>query len=63
MIHNYPTELTIRTISKKEFKNLYDMKNQKKVSNMYVHYLAIVGKTATMTLTTIDLFKIDQIIL
>lgn len=63
MSHHYPIELTFRTISKKEFKHIYDLKNFAKIKNMYVDYLDLVGKKEGMTLTTIDLYKIDQIIL
>lgn len=63
MLHQYPIELVFRTISKKEFKNIYDLKNQKKISNMYVDYLDLVGKKEGMDLTTIDLYKIDQLVL
>lgn len=63
MLHHYPIELTVRTISKKEFKNLYDLKNFAKIKNMYVDYLDLVGKKEGMKLTTIDIYKIDQIIL
>ena len=63
MLRLYPDDLTVRTVSKKEFKNIYDLKNQKKISNMYLHYLDLVGKKEGMFLTSIDLYKIDQIIL
>lgn len=63
MLHHYPIELTVRTVSKKEFKHIYDLKNFAKITNMYVDYLDLVGKKQGMKLTTIDLYKIDQIIL
>lgn len=63
MCHNYPKNLCIRTVTKKEFKYIYDLKNPQKICNMYNDYLTIVGKKEGMHLTTIDIYKIDQIIL
>lgn len=60
-IHN--DRINIRSISLKEFSNVFSIKNHYAVKALYEDYLFIVGKPKKSKLSTIDLFKIDGIIL
>ena len=60
---NYPDDLTPRIITKSEFSSLYKIVCHRAITAHYNDYLELVGKKPFMKLTTIDIFKIDQIIL
>lgn len=58
-------EQTLRPhpVSYKQFGQTYQVKNHAAIKNLYGEYLELSGKRETMTLTNIDLWKIDQIII
>lgn len=55
------TQIEPRPLDLKTFGNIFGLKNYYSKKNLYNQYLELAGKTETMKLTTLDLFKIDQI--
>lgn len=60
-IHN--SNINVRPVSLKEFSNVFSLKNHYTIRAMYEDYLFMAGKPKHAKLTTIDLFKIEGIIL
>lgn len=58
-----PDTITIFTVSLKTFSNLYQIKNYKTAKNMYADYLDLSNKKPHMKLTSVDIYKLDGIIL
>lgn len=60
-LHSKETKIEPRPLDLKTFGNIFGLKNYYSKRNLYNQYLELAGKSQSMKLTTVDLFKIDQI--